>query len=414
MTEQPLNLFIAGDALITRPWSNIAAPAFTALVDAMRRADVTFLNLETVIHTFKGYAQFDSGGTHLASPPEIAAELKWAGVDMVATANNHSFDYGSEGVLETLEHLDAAGIAAAGTGADLQTARTHGHFIFSNRSVALVAMTATLPYYASASRSRHDMPGRPGVNPLTLRSDFGITCPSEIYARLSARKGALRKRRTRSTKWRGLTFDEAANWGFALGRRPVSADFAANCSAVRDAASRSDLTIVSLHSHNERRWLKATCRAFIDVGADIVVVEGCHAIRGLEIHRGRPIFFGLGDFVFQPHLVSRYPSEAYDSVGLTDTAGPEEYVAAVRSRDSRQKAFEGAAALVTWSGGRAAAIQLLPLDLQFSAPPEERGRPQIAGRELGRQIIAEIAACSRPLGTSVRYDPEGNFGFVEL
>ena len=107
------SLFLAGDALITRPWSHVYDPAFLRLIEEIRAADISIANLETVIHEFKGYAQRDSGGTHMASPPAIAAELKWAGFDMAIHANNHAFDYGSSAILETLEHVGEAGLVLA-------------------------------------------------------------------------------------------------------------------------------------------------------------------------------------------------------------------------------------------------------------------------------------------------------------
>jgi hypothetical protein len=99
MSGGSFSIFLAGDAIFTTPWSHITDPDFQGLIDQMRRSDATILNLETVIHTFKGYAQADSGGAWLTSPPKIAQELAWAGVDMVSHANNHAFDYGSEGIL---------------------------------------------------------------------------------------------------------------------------------------------------------------------------------------------------------------------------------------------------------------------------------------------------------------------------
>ena len=105
--SREISLLLAGDALLTRPWSHVRDADFLGLIEEIRGADVAIANLETVIHEFKGHAQADSGGTYMASPPQIAAELKWAGFDMLAHANNHAFDYGESGILETLEHADA-------------------------------------------------------------------------------------------------------------------------------------------------------------------------------------------------------------------------------------------------------------------------------------------------------------------
>ncbi len=168
MSDDRLSVLLAGDALITRPWSDAKAPSFLKLVELIRAADVSIVNLETVIHEFKGYAQADSGGVHMHSPPEIAGELKWAGFDMLSHANNHVFDYGSTAVLETAEHAEKAGLVIAGSGKDLQTARAPRYFRSRGATVALVAMASTFVPYGKASLSRGDLHGRPGLNPLAL------------------------------------------------------------------------------------------------------------------------------------------------------------------------------------------------------------------------------------------------------
>jgi hypothetical protein len=80
--RREITLLLAGDALITRPWSHVRDADFLGLIEEIRGADVAIANLETVIHEFKGHAQANSGGIYMASPPQTAAELKWAGFDM--------------------------------------------------------------------------------------------------------------------------------------------------------------------------------------------------------------------------------------------------------------------------------------------------------------------------------------------
>ena len=82
-----ITVFLAGDAMITQPWSHIQHPHFLRLVKEIRGADAAIVNLETPIHEYKGYAQAHSGGTYMAAPPKIAFELAWAGIDMVSHAN---------------------------------------------------------------------------------------------------------------------------------------------------------------------------------------------------------------------------------------------------------------------------------------------------------------------------------------
>lgn len=173
MSESSLSLFLAGDALLMRPWSHVTDPSFLQLVGEIRSADVSIANLETVIHEFEGYAQHDCGGTYTTLPPEIAQELRWAGFDMLAHANNHTFDYGSSAVLETIEHVERAGLVIGGSGPDLQEARSPRYVDCDGGRVGLVSMAATFSSYGRASRSRPDMRGRPGLNPLTLNGRTG-------------------------------------------------------------------------------------------------------------------------------------------------------------------------------------------------------------------------------------------------
>src|SRR3989304_4337549 len=61
-------------------------------------------------------------------PGGRAGECAWWGFDLVSTANNHAFDYGAEGLANTLKALAGAGLAAAGTGENLARARAPAYF----------------------------------------------------------------------------------------------------------------------------------------------------------------------------------------------------------------------------------------------------------------------------------------------
>lgn len=405
-------LFLAGDCLMIRKWSDVTDPGFLQLLQHMREADATVVNLETVIHTFKGYPQADSGGVHLASPPEIADDLKWAGVDAVATANNHSFDYGEIGVLETIEHLEACGLHHAGTGADLQSAQAPCFWDDGSCRFALISMTASFTYYAKAANSRPDAKGRPGVNPLTLNRRLALGCPPEAFARLREKAGARFRQHQGQARWRKMLWEEQPGWGLRIRPRPLQRELTANCDVIRSAGTQADLTIVSLHTHNEQPWLAVTCRKLIDEGADIVLVQGRHEVRGVEIYRSKPIFYGLGDFVFQSHLVAPLPAEAYERRGLPADATLAAYNAA--RRPYLRSVFEGAAATLEHDGRQVTGIRLLPVDLQPDAKPQTRGTPRLADPALGERIIQEIANQSIGFGTRIRFDHTANCGVVEL
>jgi poly-gamma-glutamate synthesis protein (capsule biosynthesis protein) len=416
-----LALFLAGDAMITRPWSQVRDPAFERLVAEMRGADVSIVNLETVIHEFDGHPQADSGGVYMSAPPAIAAELKWAGVDMVAHANNHAFDYGSIGLLETLQHAEAAGLLLAGAGPDLQRARAPRYFACNGGAVGLVAMTASYVGYGRASRSRSDLHGRPGVNPLELtRSKLVEVSPRMAsWLRRIARLRGKPASAVSGTSFRlfGRRFQVAERSRLVSGRRATAADASANLGAVSESAGRADLTVASIHAHLQGSWLRRYSHALLAAGADVVFCHGPHACRGIELVGGRPIFYGLGDFVFQLEGITRFPSEAYEKLGLGDQATPADLLRASRQPGvpmAERESYEGCAALLRFRKGVLAELRLLPLDLQFDAAGEGRGRPRWADPGLGRRIIERIAGQSRRHGTQIDFDPDRCEGRVEL
>lgn len=417
MSDRSLSIFLAGDAVIVRPWSGVTEPAFLDLVARMRAADVTICNLETVIHEFQDYAQAESGGTWMASPPIVAADLKWAGIDMLSHANNHGFDYGAGGVLETHRHAATAGLIIAGSGADLQEARAPRLLARDGVSVALVAATASFGSPAKASSARPDMRGRPGVNPLKLRAGLVVAVPARWHRgwrwldrRLGGQAAKLAARVFHASIVKAPTFH------VERGVRPERNDLESNLDSIRDARSRADIVVCSIHAHRRQGWLSRFARQAIETGADIVLAHGPHRVEGVEIYRGRPILYSLGDFVFEPHHIERFPSELYANLGLPLDATAEEARAAVSQADLLRKrdTFEACAATIRFAAGRPVELRLLPLELGFDLGPAERGRPQIATPAAAQRIIGQVAALSSRYGTSIRYDATLNEGVVSL
>lgn len=127
---EAITLALAGDTMLgrsvgerlaagARPDSLVAPP----VADAMRRADLTVLNLECCISD-RGSPWPAPGKAFFFRAPPVAVEvLRWLGVDGVTLANNHALDYGHEALLDTRRYLGAAGIAMVGTGADEAEAR---------------------------------------------------------------------------------------------------------------------------------------------------------------------------------------------------------------------------------------------------------------------------------------------------
>ena len=355
----------------------------------------------------------------MASPPEIAGELKWAGIDLVAHANNHTFDFGSIGVLENLENLKESGILLTGSGPDLQYARAPRYFTHSNGTVALVSMSSTFTSYGKASLSRSDLHGRPGLNPLAVTSDTLITVTPtvvEILVEVAKFLGFNGDRfARREFKISGLRFQVRDGFDLAMGNRPVPEDRRANLAAIKEAAQNADLVVVSLHYHNPGDWLTGFAHEAIDQGADVFFVHGKHHVSGIEIYKGRPIFYGLGDFVFQNELIERLPTEFYERYGLDEDATPQDAFAArsangTRGNTSRRASFEGIAASLCVSNGAISQVRLLPVDLNFDAASPIRGRPYLADPALGARILQDTSEASAEFRIRIEFNEADGFG----
>ena len=159
-------MMLLGDVMPTRRLAVFGEERYLKLREICTGADATFANLETAVHRYLEGHQNISGGTYMTTEPQLLEDLKWMGVNLVSTANNHAFDYGEEGIMATCGYLDAAGIVHAGTGRHLREARAPAYLDTKRGRVALIGVTATMPGHSIAGAQRPDTPGRAGVNPL--------------------------------------------------------------------------------------------------------------------------------------------------------------------------------------------------------------------------------------------------------
>jgi hypothetical protein len=208
-----------------------------AVRDLLTGADLAIANFE---NPAPDAFRFHKSGTVFSANPAYIEGLVNAGLDYVSLANNHIRDAGARGVLETIAHLDGFGIGHSGAGADLAAARTPALLEAGGVTVAILGYdTIAGGYFAGADRA--------GSAPLTAEN--------------------------------------------------VRADVA----AARTAGA--DLVIVFPHWGTEYdptpfAGQRKLARAAIDAGADMVIGNHAHWAAGMELHAGKPIWYALGNFVF--------------------------------------------------------------------------------------------------------------------
>jgi len=416
-----ISFLVTGDALISLPLSNHSEPEFTKLIEIIRGTDVAITNLEMLIHTYKGYPQAESGGTYMTAEPSIAKELVWAGFDMAACANNHSYDYGLMGLLETEMYLNQAGLVHAGFGMDLQRARLPGILQTEKGTIALLSCASSFISFGKAGRSRPDLHGRPGLNPLTVTSEYTIdSTTAEKFMSLAAESGIpAGSFRNGQFRFLGRTFTLGSEYSrsYKIDER----DLKENLEAVKKAKENSDWVIMSIHAHQGGNrvpdFLIDFAHACIDNGADIVFGHGPHYLKGMEIYNGKPIFYSLGNFIFQNETIKRQPSEFYDRYGLDDTATPGEAYSVRTNNDTRSWPanpvyWESVVPVIEFENKKLKQISLYPLTLGFGKPRGIRGRPLIADEVLGKKLIDKMKELSEPFGVEIQY--RDNIGYIRM
>jgi poly-gamma-glutamate synthesis protein (capsule biosynthesis protein) len=218
---------------------------FAGVADSLRAADLAIGNLESILldrgDTTDPTGKMVFAGPHVAGPLLVAA-----GFDAVSTANNHAWDFGRRGLLESLEHLDAIGLPHAGTGPTPADAYRPAILDHDGWRVAMFSVTAIV-----------------NLAGLTLRGTPAACC---------------------------IAWADTAVLGPLM-------------RAARDSLG-ADLVIVMLHAGDEYRGgprpsLRRLMRGIVAAGADAVIGHHPHVPQGMEWYRGRPILYSLGNFVFR-------------------------------------------------------------------------------------------------------------------
>src|SRR5262249_23934550 len=134
------------------------------------------------LHTFKGWPASENGGFEqmgVGSGPLATAEsahtLKELGIQLLALANNHSTDWGLEGLAETERVLDQAGVVHAGTGRSRAAARAAAFLSTHNGRVAFISTASTFLPLSVAGPGEGERAPRPGISALRVKPITGVT-----------------------------------------------------------------------------------------------------------------------------------------------------------------------------------------------------------------------------------------------
>lgn len=451
-----ISMALAGDAMITRPLTPFREPAFLAVRSLLLGADVRFANGEMLFHDYEDWPT-DYTRTYTRCDPRYIKDLQWLGINLLSCANNHAIDFGQGGVVTNIHNLDRANMAHAGSGSNYAEALDPAYLETSNGRVALLAATSTGRSESRAGDQRRDMKGRPGVNLLRWINEWTVDKQSfDVLNRMGKQFGTspdqnLRLGRTtppdyltrdygiakqnsgdaiyfadRNTLGQSIE-DEVARYvlgdSFQRHTKMHRFDLERNLQAVRDARRMAEWVIYSVHNHEyagenidePSEHIVALAHAVIDEGADVFVGHGPHTPRGIEIYKNKPIFYSVGDLIFEPETVSRVPEDDYIRDGLSPESTPAD-VADFRVRSGEHTTagpeFFSIVPVIFFKDMKLREIRLYPIDLGAGLPRSEAGRPLLVEGDTASVVLQRVQRLSKRFSTEV--DIRGSVGVIEI
>jgi poly-gamma-glutamate synthesis protein (capsule biosynthesis protein) len=364
----PLTITLAGQSMI-RSDIRATAPAAVPVIQGLLKGDVVFTNFEAAVAE-KGETVHEGRG--FLTAPEALDALTTFGFNMLSLSGNHAFDLNVKGIQNTLREADSRKIVHAGTGNNLAEAAAPAYLHTPKGTIALIASASGL--IAPGGSATAD---RPGVNELRVEA---------------------------GDKENEATTDMPG----APGNTPNQEDSRRILQSIREARLHADLVIVYQHNHvfgnhsfttiftegmQERLapndWLKRWTHAEVDAGADIIVMHGAPLLHGVEVYHGKPIFYDLGNFIYNLPPTLTYIHEPMN--------------------------WESAVAYLQFQGKNLQSISFRPIVLNYVGEGQPdihneyannqfldtRGLPSPATGARAGYILQRLADASKPFGTTI-------------
>ena len=443
--KRDISIAVGGDAMITRRMRAFNEDRFLRLRDILHRADATVVNLEMLFHDYESSWQW-SNATYTRSDPHNLDELKWMGIDAVTTANNHSFDFSEGGFLTTLDHCREIDLPQAGGGRSIDEARAPAYVDSPQGRLAVMSASSTFSDQSRAGPGRPDFRGRPGIN--ALRHKLVHHVDREVFDALHRANRELGYQEAHDAYevfgFRGVEeeLDAATDVEFMEKSFVLDEQFRVETSVnqddlggigkwIRGAQKQADWVAYGVHCHESGEtgefhghsrvsppdFLVEFAHWAIDQGCALFAGHGPHFLRGIEIYKNRPIFYSLGNFIFQNESVLWVPDEAYRRFKLGYDQTPGDYLDARSGGGTRAFAgdpvfWQSVVAVCNYAGGELREVVLHPIDMGYGRPIPQRGRPLLAEGPIAQQTLKWLQDVSRPFGTEITI--QGDVGVIRL
>jgi poly-gamma-glutamate synthesis protein (capsule biosynthesis protein) len=374
-----ITIVLTGQSMIRSDLRATKPPA-VPVIKGLLNGDVNFTNLEAAVARPGETIQEGRG---FLTPPEALDALSDMGFNLLALSGNHAFELKETGVRNTLLELDRRNIVHAGTGNTIAEAAAPAYLPTPKGTIALIASASGL--IAPGARAAAE---RPGVN--ELRVEAG-------------------DRENEATE----------DLPGAPVNTPNPEDSRRILQNIREARQRADLVIVYQHNHvfgnrsfstiftegmAERLapnpWLTKWTHDEIDAGADIVVMHGAPLLHGVEVYRGRPIFYDLGNFIYNLPATLTYIDEpmAWESVVASVQFGAGSQSSSQRPAQKNLKSISFRPIVLNNIGDGQPDAHNAYANNEFL---HTRGLPIPATGPRAGYILQRLADASKPFGTTM-------------
>ena len=380
LKEDPGDIVVnaVGAMIFKEKISDLPEPDHQNLFRLMREADIAFGNLEMSLNE---HPELQRPFYNFGANREFAWEIANTGINLVSLANNHSLDYGPEGLSDCLKILDHTSIKHAGGG--LTLAEAHAPAVKKVQSQT--TEFALLSYLRYWYPKRTANPGGPSLATI----DPAVILVQRPDGQVESVEG------------------------------PLESDVKAMEDDVVLAKRHNNVVMVTYHIHDlshdrSHGYPDVTppndsiiYRRAVEAGADVVIGTGPHVLRGIEIYQGKPIFYSLGNFIYQYRTPEKIP------IDLIHQRDPEverpTNVSVFDRRDSRQE-MESVMVRMIYNKEKLKKIQLIPVTIDDEGPLY--GTPRLASTKRAAEIIELLQKLSEPYKT--RIVNKGWYAEVEL
>ena len=323
--KKSVSIVILGQSIIEHDPRDYYENPLETVVPFLMEKDIVFTNLEVAISG--GAFQCDTlkqGTFFHGATPKVLDYLRSINVNLLSLSNNHSFDFGECGIVSTIHEAALRGFTFSGTGKTLTEASAPAYIEVNGLKMALISFTST----GSNERESILTPDTPCVNFVNVDDPVHR---ERVFASIA----------------------EAKNAG-------------------------SDIIFVYHHWHGHDEIKVDWAHELIDFGVDIYISQGYPEMGGIEIYKGKPLFYNLKNFIFHTRTeIGHYGNAAWENVFAT----------------------------MEYSNGRFTEIKLYPIFIDEGEPGEhffaKRGYPEMPAPTKANEILTFVQDVSARFNTVI-------------